>query len=73
MARVLVPLPDTDFDPDRNGGAPGGCCARPGTKWSSPPSRAGVPRCDPLLLTGVVMGKLGADPPAIADYRGDAG
>jgi putative intracellular protease/amidase len=28
-----------------------------------------APACDPLLLTGVVFGQLGAEPPAIADYH----
>jgi putative intracellular protease/amidase len=68
MARVLVPLPDTDFDPTETA-VPWRRLREAGHEVEFATVAAGVPRCDPLLLTGVVMGKLGADPPAIADYR----
>ena len=68
MARVLCPLPDIDFDPTETA-VPWRLLREAGHEVEFATERGGVPRCDPLLLTGVVFGKLGADPPAIADYR----
>ena len=68
MARVLVPLPDTDFDPTESA-VPWALLREAGHEVVIATESGRVPRCDPLLLTGVVFGKLGADPPAIADYR----
>ena len=68
MARVLVPLPDTDFDPTETA-VPWRLLRDAGHACDFATVAGAVPRCDPLLLTGVVFGKLGADPPAKADYR----
>ena len=68
MARVLVPLPDQDFDPTEVA-VPWRLLREAGHEVEFATERGGVPRCDPLLLTGVVFGKLGADPPAISAYR----
>ena len=68
MARVLVPLPDTDFDPTETA-VPWRLLRAAGHAVEFATEAGRVPRCDPLLLTGVVFGKLGADPPAIADYH----
>ena len=68
MARVLVPLPDTDFDPTETA-VPWRLLRDAGHEVEFATENGRVPRCDPLLLTGVVFGKLGADPPAISDYR----
>ena len=68
MARVLVPLPDTDFDTTEVA-VPWRLLRDAGHEVVFASERGAVPRCDPLLLTGVVFGKLGADPPAISDYR----
>ena len=43
--------------------------ARPATRSCSPPRRGATPACDPLLLTGVLFGKLGAEPEPTAFYR----
>jgi putative intracellular protease/amidase len=68
MARVLVPLPDTDFDTTEVS-VPWRLLREAGHQVEFATEAGRVPRCDPLLLTGVVFGKLGADAPAIADYR----
>jgi putative intracellular protease/amidase len=68
MARVLVPLPDTDFDPTETA-VPWRLLREAGHEVVFATETGKVPRCDPLLLTGVVFGKLGAEPPAIADFR----
>ena len=71
MAKVVVPLPDTDFD-----------VTEVAVPWkllresnhevvfaTEAGSKGPVPACDPLLLTGVVFGKLGARQDAIDCYR----
>ena len=68
MARVLVPLPDTDFDPTE-AAVPWRLLREAGHEVEFSTVAGAVPRCDPLLLRGVVFGKLGADPPAVSDYR----
>jgi putative intracellular protease/amidase len=68
MARILVPLPDTDFDPTEVA-VPWRLLREAGHQVVFATELGAVPRCDPLLLSGVVFGKLGADPPAKADYR----
>jgi len=68
MARVLVPLPDTDFDPTEVS-VPWRLLREAGHQVSFATEEGLVAHCDPLLLSGVVFGKLGADPPAKADYR----
>jgi len=68
MARILVPLPDVDFDTTEVS-VPWRLLREAGHEVEFATEHGKVPRCDPLLLTGVVFGKLGAAPPAIADYR----
>jgi putative intracellular protease/amidase len=68
MARVLCPLPDTDFDPTESA-VPWRLLREAGHQVVFATEAGAVARCDPLLLTGVVFGKLGADAPAKADYR----
>ena len=68
MAKVLVPLPDRDFDVTE--------VAVPWLLWRDAghevvfaTETGATPACDPLLITGVVFGKLGAREDAIAAYR----
>jgi putative intracellular protease/amidase len=68
MARVLVPLPGIDFDPTEVS-VPWRLLREAGHEVAFATEEGAVAHCDPLLLTGVVFGKLGADPPAKADYR----
>lgn len=68
MARVLVPLPDTDFDPTESA-VPWRLLREAGHEVVFATERGAVARCDSLLLGGVLFGQLGADPPAKADYR----
>lgn len=66
--RVLVPLPDRDFDVTEVA-VPWKLLVRAGHEIVFATERAGVvPICDPLLLTGVLFGKLGAEPEAKAFY-----
>jgi putative intracellular protease/amidase len=71
MARVLVPLPDHDFD-----------VTEVSVPWrllteakhevlfaTEHGGRGDVPAADPRLLTGVLFGQLGAKPDAIAYYQ----
>jgi putative intracellular protease/amidase len=67
VARVLVPLPDRDFDVTEVA-VPWRLLTEAGHEVVFA-TEAGVrPACDPLLLTGVVFGQLGADPEPQAFY-----
>ncbi len=69
MARLLVPLPDTDFDTTEVA-VPWKIFARAGHEVVFATERGGArPSCDPLLLSGVLFGQLGAEPEPIAFYR----
>jgi putative intracellular protease/amidase len=69
VARVLVPLPDRDFDVTEVA-VPWKLLTRAGHGVTFATERGGAPpAADPLLLTGVLFGKLGADPEAKAFYR----
>lgn len=58
--RVLIPLPDRDFDTTEVA-VPWHVLTEAGHEVVFATERAGtVPSCDPLLLTGVVFGQLGA-------------
>lgn len=68
MARIAVPLPDTDFDVTE--------VAVPWKLWTEAGhevvflTEAGrTPACDPLLLSGVLFGQLGAEPEPKAFYE----
>ena len=68
MARVLVPLPDHDFDVTEVA-VPWKLLREAGHTVVFATETGATPACDPLLLTGVVFGKLGARPEPIAFYR----
>ncbi len=62
MARVLIPLPDHDFDVTEVA-VPWKLFREAGHTVTFAAERAGTrPACDPLLLSGVLFGQLGADP-----------
>ena len=68
MATVLVPLPDRDFDVTEVA-VPWKLLVEAGHEVVFATEAGATPVCDPLLLTGVVFGKLGARPEPIAFYR----
>ena len=68
MARVLVPLPDTDFDVTEVA-VPWRILRDAGHELVFATERGETPAADPRLLTGVVFGQLGAAPDACAHYR----
>ncbi|MBA3820132.1 MAG: DJ-1/PfpI family protein [Deltaproteobacteria bacterium] len=68
MAKVLVPLPDRDFDVTEVA-VPWQLLREAGHDVVFATQTGATPACDPLLITGVVFGKLGAEPAAIACYR----
>jgi putative intracellular protease/amidase len=68
MARVLVPLPDTDFDVTEVA-VPWKLLREAGHDVVFATERGGAPpACDPLLLSGVLFGQLGAEPEPKAFY-----
>ncbi len=70
MARVLVPLPDRDFDVTEVA-VPWRLLTRAGHEVvfaTEHGAAGGVPAADPRLLTGVIFGKLGAAPEPRAFY-----
>lgn len=67
--RVLVPLPDRDFDVTEVS-VPWRLLTRAGHQVVFATERGGAPaQADPLLLTGVIFGQLGADPEPRSFYR----
>ncbi|MDX6670901.1 MAG: hypothetical protein QOI91_1264 [Solirubrobacteraceae bacterium] len=67
--RVLIPLPDRDFDTTEVA-VPWRLLTERGHTVTFATQRAGTrPACDPRLLTGVIAGKLGAEPEPIAFYE----
>jgi putative intracellular protease/amidase len=71
MATVLFPLPDTDFDVTEFA-VPWKLLTEAGHRAvfaTENGAKGPTPACDPLLLTGVVFGKLGARADAIECYR----
>jgi putative intracellular protease/amidase len=67
--RVLMPLPDQDFDTTEVA-VPWWLLRNAGHEVVFATERGGsAPSCDPKLLTGVVFGRLGADPQPITFYR----
>jgi putative intracellular protease/amidase len=68
MAKVLVPLPDRDFDVTEVA-VPWKLLVEAGHEVVFATETGATPACDPLLLTGVIFGKLGARPEPIAFYR----
>jgi putative intracellular protease/amidase len=59
MARVLIPLPDHDFDPTE-AAVPWRMLTRAGHDVTFATETGTAPACDPLLITGVMFGELGA-------------
>jgi putative intracellular protease/amidase len=68
MAKVLVPLPDRDFDTTEVA-VPWVLLREAGHDMVFATEDGKTPACDPLLLTGVVFGQLGARQDAIDAYR----
>ena len=68
MARVLIPLPDADFDPTEVA-VPWRVLTDAGHAVLFATETGAVAACDPRLLAGVVFGKLGADASAKDCYR----
>src|SRR4051794_22659602 len=61
MARVLVPLPDRDFDPTE-AAVPWHTLTAAGHQVVFATEHGAVAACDPLLIRGVIFGELGAKP-----------
>jgi putative intracellular protease/amidase len=68
MATVLFPLPDRDFDVTEVA-VPWRLLRDAGYDVVFATEAGATPACDPLLITGVVFGKLGARPEPLAFYR----
>jgi putative intracellular protease/amidase len=68
MMKILVPLPDRDFDVTEVA-VPWKLLVEAGHEVVFATETGTTPACDPLLITGVVFGKLGARPEPIAFYR----
>ncbi|MCB9732222.1 MAG: DJ-1/PfpI family protein [Deltaproteobacteria bacterium] len=67
MSRILVPLPDHDFDVTEVS-VPWRVLTDAGHEVVFATEAGAVPAADPRLLTGVLFGKLGAAPDALACY-----
>jgi putative intracellular protease/amidase len=65
---VLFPLPDADFDVTEVA-VPWKLLTQAGYRVVFATEDGATPACDPLLIGGVIFGKLGAKPEAIAFYR----
>jgi putative intracellular protease/amidase len=66
--KLLVPVPDSDFDTTEVA-VPWRLLTDRGHSVTFATEEGGIaPRCDPRLLTGVLFGKLGAEPEARAWY-----
>lgn len=68
MARLLIPVPDSDFDTTEVA-VPWRLLADAGHEIVFATEQGGMAACDPLLLQGVLFGQLGADPEAKLFYR----
>ena len=68
MVRVLIPLPDRDFDVTEVS-VPWKLLREAGHEVTFATAAGARPAADPLLITGVVFGKLGASREALAFYR----
>jgi putative intracellular protease/amidase len=68
MAKVLFPLPDHDFDVTEVA-VPWQLLVEAGHQVVFATEAGATPACDPLLITGVVFGALGAREEPIAFYR----
>ncbi len=68
MATIWMPLPDRDFDVTEVA-VPWKVFTRAGHQVVFATERGDTAAADPLLLTGVLFGQLGAEPEPIAFYR----
>jgi putative intracellular protease/amidase len=68
MKRILCPLPDRDFDVTEVA-VPWKLLKRAGHQVVFATESGATPAADPLLLSGVLFGKLGAEPEAKAFYE----
>lgn len=68
MARVLAPLPDKDFDVTEVA-VPWRVLTQAGHEVVFATETGARPQADPLLLSGVLFGQLGAEPDAMALYE----
>lgn len=68
MRRVWMPLPDRDFDVTEVA-VPWRLLTRRGVEVVFATETGNVPEADPLLLSGVIFGQLGADPEPKQFYR----
>ncbi|HTJ41942.1 MAG TPA: type 1 glutamine amidotransferase domain-containing protein [Kofleriaceae bacterium] len=68
MTRILMPLPDRDFDTTEVA-VPWKLFTEAGCEVVFATEDGATPACDPRLLSGVIFGKLGAREDAIEAYR----
>ena len=68
MSRILVPLPDRDFDVTEVA-VPWRFLTGAGHEVVFATEEGATPAADPLLITGVIFGQLGAHPEPLAFYR----
>jgi putative intracellular protease/amidase len=68
VSKILIPLPDRDFDVTEVA-VPWKLLVDAGHDVVFATETGATPACDPLLITGVVFGALGARPEPIAFYR----
>src|SRR5579863_4018889 len=66
--RILLPVPDHDFDVTEVA-VPWRLLTRAGHQVVFATEQGATPACDPRLLTGVLFGKLGAEPEPKTFYR----
>jgi putative intracellular protease/amidase len=66
--RIIIPIPDNDFDLTEVS-IPWKYFIKNGFKVIFSTEKGKIGRTDPLLITGVIFGKLGAKPEAIAAYQ----
>jgi putative intracellular protease/amidase len=68
MTKILIPLPDKDFDLTEVA-VPWHFFKKEGYTVVFATEKGNIAQTDPLLITGVLFGQLGAKPEAIAFYR----
>ena len=68
QGRVLIALPDRDFDPTE-AVVPWERVRKAGGEPVFATEHGEIPSCDPKLLTGVIFGQLGAQPENVALYH----
>lgn len=67
-ARILIPLPDCDFDPTE-AATPWRVCAGRGWQTTFATEQGDIATADPRLLMGFLRGPLGAGPMGLTDYK----